>query len=212
MTIDWQQLYKHRKAAEKTFGAIWDVPIKKRYHTVLADEGGPGVSLLEVGAGDRALSTTMQKYWGKFEYKSCDIDPSFDHDFSHSREIEGEYDLIAIFEMIEHVSLEDAAELLTDCFEHLTHGGSIVLTTPNTFYPPAYLRDATHITPFCYDELAGVLSLCGFEIKAIYRLHHDAVLKKFLKRVVFYPLYRLLGIDFAHQIAVVATKPLASSS
>jgi SAM-dependent methyltransferase len=207
MAIDWQQLYKHRKAAEKTFGAIWDVPIKKRYHTVLAEVGQKDISLLEVGAGDRALATTMRKYWGDLEYKSCDIDPTFDHDFSHSKDIEGEFDVIAIFEMIEHVSLHDAAELLTDCFEHLRSGGFIVLTTPNTFYPPAYLRDATHITPFCYDELAALLGLCGFQVQGIYRLHHDALLKKFLKRVVFYPLFRLLGIDFAHQIAVVAAKP-----
>ena len=133
MAIDWQQLYKHRKAAEKAFGAIWDVPIKKRYHTVLAEVGQRDISLLEVGAGDRALATTMQKYWGEFEYKSCDIDPTFDHDFSHSKQIEGEFDLIAIFEMIEHVSLHDAADLLTDCFEHLKSGGSIVLTTPILF-------------------------------------------------------------------------------
>ena len=207
MTIDWQHLYRHRKSAEKRFGDIWQLPLRKRYHQVLADQGRAGVSLLEVGAGDRALQDTMKRYRGQFNYVSCDIDPTYEHEFKASSEITGEYDVIAIFEMIEHVPLADAASLLQDCFEHLKPGGKIVLTTPNTYYPPAYLRDATHITPFCYDELAGLLDLCGFRTSAIYRLHHDAVLKKFLKRVVFYPLFRLLGIDFAHQIAVVAEKP-----
>lgn len=208
MTIDWQNLYQHRKAVEKSFGSIWQLPIQKRYHQVLAKQGAKGVSVLEVGAGDRALQKTMQRYWGDFSYVSCDIDPTYQHEFAFSGDIEGEYDLVAIFEMIEHVNLEDAAALLIDCFEHTKPGGKIMLTTPNTFYPPAYLRDATHITPFCYDELGGLLSLCGFKVTAVFRLYHDSLIKKFLKRIVFYPLFRILGIDFAHQIAVVAEKPI----
>lgn len=207
MTLDWQRLYKERKAAEKRFGSIWQVPIRKRYHTVLGTLGEAGISLLEVGAGDRELANTMKRYWGDFSYASCDIDSTYEHEFKSINELSGEYDLIAIFEMIEHVPLVEAANVLEQCFAHLKPGGSIMLTTPNTFYPPAFLRDATHITPFCYDELAGLLSVCGFTPTAIYRLHHDSVLKKLVKRYVAYPLYRLLGIDFAHQIAVVAEKP-----
>lgn len=207
MKIDWQLLFKERKSAEKTFGSIWQLPIKKRYHQVLAEHGQQGTRLLEIGAGDKALRQTMTKYWQEFEYRSCDIDPTHDHDFSSSAEIEGEYDLIAGFEIIEHVSLEDAAKIISDCFDHLKPGGMLVLTTPNTFYPPAFLRDATHITPFCYDELAGLTAICGFRPKEIYRLYHDSLLKKFIRRVLLYPFFRGLGIDFAHQIAVVSEKP-----
>ena len=207
MTIDWQLLFEQRKSAARRFGEIWDLPIRKRYHVVLAELGQRGVHLLEIGAGDRALQKTMQGYWGEFEYKSCDIDPTYPHDFHSSAEIEGEYDLIAGFEVIEHVPLEAAAQMLTDCYQHLRPGGKIMLTTPNTYYPPGYLRDATHITPFCYDELAGLLGVCGFQPTGIYRLYHDSLLKKFIKRVLFYPVFRVIGIDFAHQIAVVAEKP-----
>lgn len=208
MTIDWQVLYEQRKAAAKRFGEIWDIPIKKRYHVVLAELGRSGIQLLEVGAGDRALAKTMQRSWGEFEYKSCDIDPTYSHDFSASSEIEGEYDLVAGFEVIEHLTLEAAADLLSDCFRHLKPGGKIMLTTPNTYYPPGYLRDATHVTPFCYDELAGLMGTCGFQPTAIFRLYHDSIFKKLIKRVLFYPVFRILGIDFAHQIAVVAEKPI----
>ncbi len=207
MTIDWQRLYKERKAAEKRFGTIWQLPVRKRYHNVLAGLGQQDVSLLEVGAGDRALEITMQRYWGEFAYVSCDIDATYEHDFKSIEEVNGEYDVIAIFEMIEHVPLAEAARVLTLCFGHLKPGGRIMLTTPNTYYPPAFLRDATHVTPFCYDELAGLLSVCGYTPTAIYRLHHDSVFKKIVKRFLAYPLYRLLGIDFAHQIAVIAEKP-----
>jgi SAM-dependent methyltransferase len=207
MAIDWQLLFEQRKAAEKRFGTIWDLPIKKRYHVVLAELGQSGVQMLEIGAGDRALARTMERYWQSFEYKSCDIDPTYPHDFASSRDIEGHYDLIAGFEVIEHVSLHDAADLIRDCFKHIKPGGKIMLTTPNTYYPPGFLRDATHITPFCYDELAGLLAVCGFKPIAIFRLYHDSLIKKFIKRFLFYPVFRIIGIDFAHQIAVVAEKP-----
>tara|TARA_R110002073_G_scaffold2932_1_gene18914 strand:- start:170 stop:796 length:627 start_codon:yes stop_codon:yes gene_type:complete len=207
MTINWQQLFQQRKAAEHRFGSIWNLPVRKRYHVVLGELGGPGVQLLEIGAGDRGLAKTMESYWQAFEYKSCDIDPTYPHDFSSSSEIEGEYDLIVGCELIEHLSLQNAAELLLDCFAHTKRGGKIMLTTPNTFYPPGFMRDATHITPFCYDELAGLLAVCGFNPTGIYRLYHDSLVKRFIKRVLFYPVFRVVGIDFAHQIAVVAEKP-----
>ena len=207
MAIDWQLLFEQRKAAEKRFGSIWDLPIKKRYHVVLAELGKTGVQMLEIGAGDRALAGTMERYWQSFEYKSCDIDPTYSHDFASSRDIEGQYDLMAGFEVIEHVTLQDAADLLRDCFKPIKPGGKIMLTTPNTYYPPGFLRDATHITPFCYDELAGLLAVCVFKPTAIYRLYHDSLIKKFIKRFLFYPVFRVIGIDFAHQIAVVAEKP-----
>jgi len=47
----------------------------------------------------------------------------------------------------------------------------------------------------------------GFNVTHIYRLYNDSLLKKFVKRILFYSLFRVLGIDFAKQIIVVAEKP-----
>ena len=115
--------------------------------------------------------------------------------------------MVCAFELIEHVTLEDAQHMVTRMFDLTKPGGCIVLTTPNIYYPPGFLRDATHITPFCYDELGGLLRLAGYEVTAIFRLYHDSLIKKFVKRILAYPLYRLLGIDFARQIIIVARKP-----
>ncbi len=208
MTLDWQKLYKHRKMIEKKFGDIWDLPVATRYHKVVAGEGGPGTRLLEVGAGDRSFREKMAGYWGDLVYSSCDIDATYDHDFFHIDEVTGDYDLICAFEMIEHVTLTDAAHVVQRMFELLAPGGAVALTTPNIYYPPAFMRDVTHVTPFCYDELGGLLSLSGFEVSSIHRLYHDSLIKKLVRRYLMYPVFRAIGIDFARQIIVVARKPV----
>ena len=206
-TIDWSRLYEQRRNVAKRFGTIWQVPIARRYHEVLRTLGQEFVSVLEIGAGDRRLKNKMESYWGHFKYSSCDLDPHHDHDFSDIESDTGEFDLICAFEMIEHLELDEAQQLLCKCFDSNVKGGQIAITTPNIYYPPDFLRDATHRTPFCYDELGGLLQLCGYETTAIFRLYNDSVAKKLIKRVLMYPLFRVLGIDFAHQIMVIGRKP-----
>tara|TARA_Y100001934_G_scaffold269334_1_gene352670 strand:+ start:2872 stop:3501 length:630 start_codon:yes stop_codon:yes gene_type:complete len=204
---DWSRLYEHRKSVAARYPAgIWSVPVAKRYHTVLEPIGTRGTRVLEVGAGARGLRKRLSGAWGDVSYVSCDIDRSTPHDFHDIEDVTGVFDLVVGLEVIEHLSLESAMRLVERAHALLVDGGVIALTTPNTFYPPAYLRDATHVTPFCFDELGGVLLAGGFEVSAVYRLHHDALLKKALKRTLLYPLYRVLGIDFAHQIMVVGRK------
>ena len=205
--IDWSQLFEQRKMIASRFGNIWKIPIARRYYDVLRKLGRESVTVLEIGAGDRGLEKKMAGYWGQFDYRSCDIDTRYEHDFNEIDSVTGEFDLICAFEMIEHVTLEEARHLLSKCFELNVPGGQIAITTPNIYYPPDFLRDATHRTPFCYDELGGLLQLCGYETTAIYRLYHDSIVKKFIKRVLMYPIFRVLGIDFAHQIMVVGRKP-----
>lgn len=204
--LDWGAIYTQRKAIAHRFGDIWDVPLERRYHRVLQPLGKKDCRVLEIGAGDRALKKKLENFWGSVSYVSCDIDPNGNHDFSHIDDVEGEFDVVCGFEVIEHVKLTDAYQMVHQCFNLLPVGGVIALTTPNIYYPPAFLRDATHITPFCFDELGGLLQACGFEVTQIYRLYHDSILKKLLKRYVCYLLFRLLGIDFAEQIMVVAVK------
>ncbi len=206
--IDWHKLYRERQAVADQFGKIWSLPVAQRYHKVLASVGSRGVDLLEVGAGDRALNEKMKGYWGELNYRSCDVDPTFEHDFSSVDEVEGSFDIVCAFELIEHLSLNGAWHMVKKMYEHVKPGGRVVLTTPNIYYPPAFLRDATHVTPFCYDELGGLLRLAGFRVVSVHRLYHDSMIKKFMRRVLLYPVFRALGIDYARQIIVVADKPV----
>ena len=137
---------------------------------------------------------------------SCDIDQSQPHDFYNIDDVTGRYDLVGGLEVIEHRLLDAAKHLVARAWDLLEPAGQLALTAPNTFYPPAFLRDATQVTAFCFDELGGLLRAAGFEVTGLFRLDHDALVKNLLKRVLLHPLYISVGVDFAHQIMVVGRK------
>ncbi|MCB1614665.1 MAG: methyltransferase domain-containing protein [Pseudomonadales bacterium] len=208
-SIDWSELFKHRQSISKRYPTIWTLPIRPRYSNVLLSTNISPVTMLEVGAGDRSLKEKINKRWNNCKYFSFDIDKNRDHDFYSLESVQGEYDLVCMFEMIEHITPDIALEVLQKCFSVMKPGASLMITTPNTFYPPAYLRDATHITPWCYDELGGIVRLAGFEINQIFRLYKESILKQLFRRYIGYPLFRLVQIDYAKQIMLVASKPLS---
>ena len=74
--------------------------------------GAKKSSLLEIGAGIRALAERMRGCWNEFDDRSRDIDITFGHDFTHSSITVGYYDIICAFEVIEHLTLQEAAEML----------------------------------------------------------------------------------------------------
>ena len=116
------------------------------------------------------------------------------------------FDVVVCFEMIEHVTLEVAYEVLSGIARVLKPGGRLFLSTPNVHHPWSYLRSCTHVTPFCYDELGGLMIVAGLEVEAMYRCHHDSFLKAAL-RPLAYPLYRILDMDWAKSILAVARRP-----
>lgn len=205
--VDWSTLYQHRRATQKRYPSIWSLPLKKRHHQLVRENLQMIDSILELGAGSRNFYELIRKHKPDVQYKSFDIDRTHSHDFHRLEDISGQYDAVCMFEVIEHVRPELALQMLRSAHRHLKAGGLLFVTTPNTFHPPEYLRDATHITPWCYDELGAIVQLAGFDLDRVYRLYQDSFLKKVLRRFMFQPLFRLLGLDFAKQIIAVGRKP-----
>ena len=65
----------------------------------------------------------LKKYEGVI-YKSMDIDRSVPHDYYSLDEIDEQFDLIILFDVIEHLELEQGVELLSRLYELLVDGGS----------------------------------------------------------------------------------------
>jgi hypothetical protein len=90
--------------------------------------------------------------------------------------------------------------------ELLVNGGTLILSTPNVFHPNRFWQNTDHKVAYSYDELGGILLSQGFDVLAIYRTFNASFLKYFLRLTLFYPLHRVLNIDFAKSIVVLAQK------
>ena len=135
-----------------------------------------------------------------------DIDREQVHDFYTLDEIQESFDVVFLFEVIEHLDLKEGIRLLKRIHGLLNPGGRLILTTPNVFNPNRYWRDATHRVAYCYDELAGLLMAHRFQIRAMYRTYSDAFFRYLFRVYVMAPLHRYLGIDFAKSILIVAER------
>ena len=166
-----------------------------------------GEKVLDIGASGRSLEGRLKRHFPGVLYRSMDIDREQVHDFYSLEEIRESFDVIFLFEVIEHLDLEEGNSLLQRIYGLLNPGGRLILTTPNIFNPGRYWRDATHKVAYCYDELGGLLLSHRFEIRAMYRTYSDAFLRYFFRVYVMAPLHRYLGIDFAKSLLIVAEKP-----
>jgi SAM-dependent methyltransferase len=203
--IDWSRLYAARNSVTRRFPSVWRIPVVKKELSRLGQYVRQGTRVLEVGAGDRRFERKLREACGGFSYRSFDIDRSTQQDFYSLEEIEGEYDLIYAFEVIEHMSPAEGLRLVSRLRQHLAPGGTLVLGTPNLYHPHRYWGDLTHVTPYKYEELGALLVLGGYEIRGFYRLYNAPALQRAFRLTVGALVHRWLGIDFATTMLVEAT-------
>jgi SAM-dependent methyltransferase len=204
--IDWTTLINCRDQIHKRYSKIWDLKLIKRPSWLLKRLLRPGMSILDVGASDRRMQKRVTDIYPDIRYKSMDIDRSVAHDYYSLAEIKEHFDLIILFEVIEHLELEPGVELLSRLNELLVDGGKLIISTPNIFHPNRFWTTATHKTAYGYEELGGIVLSQGFEVLGIYRTFNASFLKYLLRLTLFYPLHRILNVDFAKSIVVLATK------
>ncbi len=203
--------YQARRAAKKKFGPIHGLPLAKRASSLLLQHARDQMRVLEVGAGDRRMKDHLQRRFQNICYESLDPDPEGPHEYRCWDQVPEGYDLIFAFEVLEHIPVKQVPEFLWEMQRRMNPGGVLLLSTPNVYCPHRYLYDATHCTPLCYDELAGLVQLAGLDVQAIYRTYHEPWLRKVVRRWLFGWLFRLLMLDYAPQIVLVARKSAAQT-
>lgn len=204
--ISWSKLFEYRSQVHERYGDIWDIKILRKRFPLMMKNIRDGDKVLDIGASNRNLQERLHRHFPNLVYKSMDIDKEQFHDFYNLGEVQEGFDVILLFEVIEHLDLREGTDLLRRSYELLTPGGRLILTTPNIFNPSRFWRDATHKQAYCYDELGGLLMAQGFQIKAIYRTYSDAYHRYLLRVYVMGVLHRYLGVDFAKSILMVAEK------
>ncbi len=204
--IDWNTLITYREQIYKRYRRIWDLPLIKRRFTLIARNLQPGMRILDVSAGDKRLEKKVKDIYPDIVYKSMDIDRTVSHDYYSLDAIDEQFDLIILLEVIKHLELEQGMELLSRLKELLVGGGQLIISTPNIFNPGRFWLDATHKTAYSYEELGGIVLSQGLEVMGIYRTFHASFLKYVFRLTLFYPLHRILNVDFAKSIVVLAAK------
>jgi len=206
--IFWSKLFDYRDKIHRQYPEIWDVKILRKRFPIIFKNLRDGEKVLDIGAYDRKLEGRLKKYFPNLIYKSMDVDRQKFHDFYNLDEINETFDMVFLFEVIEHLSLYEGIEVLRKIYTILNPRGRLILTTPNIFNPGRFWRDVSHQTAYCYDELGGLLLAQGFQIKTIYRTYNDAFHRYLFRVYIMKHLHRYLGIDFAKSILILAEKKM----
>lgn len=207
LDFSWSRSHRLRRDTVARFGPVFSLPLIKRVRQLILRSVSSGGRVLDVGAGDRRVQILLDRAGRQVSYRCVDHDPDLDSDFLSFEEADGEYECLLLLEVVEHLELPEILAWLRRARDLVVPGGVLIVSTPNTYAPTAYLQDATHRTPVCYDHLAALVTLSGFQVESIYRVFHDPFLQAALRRWVFGWAFRLFGLDYARQIALVARRP-----
>jgi SAM-dependent methyltransferase len=200
--VPWCGLYEKRREVNARYGSVFRLPTVRRAARLAESYLAPGIRILEVGPGTNPRGKRLAARVA--DATAVGVDPD-GGDFRSLDEVEGTFGLALLLEVIEHLSLAESIDLLRGIHDRLEPGGALIVSTPNVFCPGRFLRDATHVTPFAYDELGGVLLLAGFEVESLFRVVPGHLFRRIGKTLIS-PLGRALGIDHAPSIAAVALR------
>jgi len=204
--ISWSELYANRVKVHEEFPRIWDLKILRKRFPLMLEVIRDGEKVLDIGSSNRNLEPRIKAHYSGVVYKSLDVDQTQVHDFYSTDEVNETFDVVLLFEVIEHLELREGVEMLSKIYSLLREGGRLILTTPNVFNPSRFWMDATHKVAYCYDELGGILLGRGFRIVSMYRTYNDAFHRFLFRIYIMAPLHRYLGIDFTKSILIVAQK------
>jgi SAM-dependent methyltransferase len=204
--VHWGEQIQWREKVHQQYPEIWDLGIVKKRLPFILKYLKDGESVLEIGAHDRKLGDRIKKHFPHVLYKSLDIDPSYSHDYTSMDEVKEEFNMVLLFELIEHLDRETGREMVARIFEILKPGGKVILTTPNIYTPGQYWKDVSHLTPYHYEELGGLFLSRRFESVDLFRYFNAPFIHYVMKVYLVSPVFRFLGIDFTKSILLMAQK------
>ena len=204
--MDWGEQFHWREKVHQQYPEIWDLRIVRKRLPFILKWLRDREAVLEIGAYNRELEGRLKTHYPHILYKSMDIDPSYHHDYTSLEEITEKFDMVLLFEVIEHLDWESGSTMVARIFEILKPGGRVILTTPNIYTSGQYWKDASHRTAYHYEELGGLFLSQRFGEIKIFRLFNGAFFKYLMKVYLFSPLFRFLGLDFTKSILLVARK------
>ena len=191
---DWSLFFQRQVENNRRFGPVWRIPLCKR-HTDLIQ-----------GASDLNILQKIELNGSNLDYRSLDPDRSLPHDYHSIEQVDRSFRMIWMFEVVEHVDLGDASDMLRRLHNLLDPGGILILSTPNGHHPHRF-REPHHRTAFKFDSLAALVESSGFEVDRLYRIYNAPFLQRLTHSILLNWLHRFLDIDFARTLGLVAHRP-----
>jgi 2-polyprenyl-3-methyl-5-hydroxy-6-metoxy-1,4-benzoquinol methylase len=198
-------MYALRREVRARFPDPLGLPRVKRPEALAARVVAPGSRVLDAGAGDRSLAGKLAREGLPVSYVSAD--PGGGADFPSVAEAKGPFDAVFLFEVVEHLDPDAGIGLVRSVREVLKPGGLLLVSTPNVFKPGQFLLDATHRTPYAWDELGALCLAAGFGLEGLFRVYNASAWRMLWDLFLLRPLRRLLEIDAARSVIAVARKP-----
>src|SRR3990170_1414373 len=101
--MNWADQLRWRERIHQQYPNLWTLRIVRKRLPFILSRLKDGESVLEIGAFNRSLEERMKKYYPRILYRSLDIDPSHRHDYRSLEEVKERFDLVLLFEVIEHL-------------------------------------------------------------------------------------------------------------
>lgn len=168
-------------------------------------------SLLDLGAGDLRIMRKIQAAGFRGEYHTQDIGTEGRYTYRDVGEVKRKYGAILCLDMIEHLPLQEGLSMLRTVVALLEPGGALVIQTPNAAYlPDPRSWDMTHIHLYNAGDLWAWLTCEGLET-TVYRVtirdEHPGPIVSARLAITDYLKRKILGCDFANNVAAVARRP-----
>ena len=103
----WSKLFEYRLKIHERYPDIWDLKILRKRFPLMVKPFGMGKRSWILGHRT-VTSNEVKEHLPPILYKSMDIDRENFHDFYSLNEIQESFDVIFLFEVIEHLDLEGA--------------------------------------------------------------------------------------------------------
>jgi hypothetical protein len=195
-----------------------DFPVRRWWETdglcdierVYFDAVRGASSLLDVGAGDLRVMRKFQAAGFRGEYHTQDIGAEERYTYRDLSEVARSYDAVLCLDTLEHLPLADGVAMLERMTGLLSPRGTLVLQTPNAAYiPDPRSWDMTHVHTYNLPDLWAYFVCEGMEVegfRVVLGPEREGPVAAARSLIVAYAKRKILGCDFANNIALIARK------
>ena len=194
----------------------WDTDGLCDIERVYFDAVRESPSLLDVGAGDLRVMKKLQAAGYAGEYHTQDVGTEGRYTYRTLDDVNRTYGAVLCLDVIEHLPLNDGLSLVRRMISLLAPGGALVLQTANAAYiPDPRSWDITHVHVYNAPDLWAYLTCEGMDA-AGYRVvlgdRSPGPIVVARNAITAYVKRRILGCDYANNIAFVGRKTAAPSA